>query len=85
MRIQFLMLFILATFAACSQKLDLGRGYKVEIFKNTGSWELAKAVMRENEKEIIRILKEKKVDINFQESSFKSTVLHLAIGNDKLL
>jgi hypothetical protein len=83
MRLQNLMLFTLCTFAACSQ--NRGPGYQFDLFKNTASWELAKAVEGEDKKKIIQILKEKNTDINLQEPKFGNTVLHLAIANDKLL
>lgn len=82
MQIQILMIFISCTFAACSQ--NLGPGYQFSLFKNTPSGELAKAVEREDEKKIIKILSDKNVDINFQESKYGNTILHLAIANDKL-
>ena len=83
MRIQILTIFIMCTFVACSQ--NRGPGYQFDLFKNTPSWELAKAVEREDENKIIKILRKQNVDINFQEPKYGSTVLHLAIGNDKLL
>ena len=77
------MLLIICTYTSCSQ--NLGPGYQFDLFKNTPTWKLAKAVKREDEKEIIKILREKDVDINFQEPIFGNTVLQLAIANDKLL
>ena len=80
---QILISCIIFSFAACSQ--NLGPGYQFDLFKNTPSWKLAKAVEREDEKEIMKILREQNVDINFQEPIYGNTVLHLAIANDKLM
>lgn len=83
MKVRILMFLISSTFVACSQ--NRGPGFQFDLFKNTPSWELAKAVKREDEKAIIKILKEKKVDIDLQEPEYGNTILHLAIANDKLL
>ena len=83
MKMQILMIFFISTYTACSQ--NRGPGYQFNLFKNTPSWELAKAVEREDEKGMIKILGKKNVDINLQEPEYRNTVLHLAIANDKLL
>ena len=78
-----IMIFFCYLNSGCSQ--NFGPGYSFELFKNTPNWELAKAVKNENEKEIIKLIKQKKVDINLQEPHFGNTLLLLAIGNDKLI
>lgn len=75
--------FIVCSYSSCSQ--NLGPGYQFDLFKNTNSWELAKAVEKEDIKEIEKILNAKNVDINFQEPIYNNTILQLAVGNDKLL
>lgn len=67
---------------SCSNSQDIG--YQSTIFKNSNSWELAKAVMLEDEIKMNELLASSKIDINYQEPVFHSTVLHLAIGNDKV-
>jgi ankyrin repeat protein len=83
MRILFLIFFLIYSSVSYSQ--NPGPGYQFDLFRNTASWKLAQAVEREDLQEIIKILKDKSVDINLQEPVFGSTVLHLAIGNDKLI
>ncbi len=53
------------------------RGY--DLFKNTPVWNLAKAVQDENIEEIKRILKEEKVNIDYQEETFGNTLLMLSV------
>src|SRR5690606_2027438 len=77
-----LLVFITLASFGCTQ--DAGPGYQFELFKNTTSWELAKAVEKEDEEKMLEILGDKKININFQERQFGNTILHLAVGNDKL-
>ena len=79
----FIIVSIIWTFSGCSQ--NLGPGYQFDLFKNTKNWDLAKAVERESSDEIVRLLKQGNTDINLQEPKFGTTLLHLAIGNDKLI
>jgi hypothetical protein len=79
MKTLILMMFITCAFSACSQ--NNGPGYLFDLFKNTASWKLAKAVQRKDQKEIEQILNEKKIDLNFQEPRFGKTILHFAFGN----
>jgi hypothetical protein len=78
----FLVIIILSSTMACSQ--NFGPGYQFELFKNTPNWELALAVKNEVTIGIRRLLKEGNFNINLQEPKFGVTLLHLAIGNDKL-
>jgi hypothetical protein len=84
MRKVFLPLFIIIIFSGCNQ--DYGPGYQFDLFKSTKNWELAKAVEKENAQQIQSIIGEdNSVNVNLQESLYGNTLLHLAIGNDKLL
>lgn len=62
-------------------------GYRFELLKDTPVWELAKAVKEENTDRIRELIQEKHLDVNYQErkSPVATTLLHLAVGNDKLL
>lgn len=77
------MTFLCYLNSGCSQ--DFGPGYSFELFRNTPNWDLAKAVKNENEKEIRKLIKERRLNIDLQESKFGNTLLLLAIGNDKLI
>lgn len=59
----------------------LGNDYR--LFQNTPAWELAKAVDDEDTIKIREILNNKKVDIDFRESKFGSTLLMLSIINSQ--
>lgn len=72
-------------FSSCSQNNTLGPGYSWELFKNTPTWDLAKAVAKQDTAEIYSIIKKGNANINFQEPKFKRTLLMLAVGNDKYL
>lgn len=84
MKKAFRLLFITIIISGCSQ--DYGPGYQFDLFKSTKNWELAKAVEKENALQIERIIKEdNSVNVNLQEPLYGNTLLHLTIGNDKLL
>ncbi|MBK9249762.1 MAG: ankyrin repeat domain-containing protein [Ignavibacteria bacterium] len=57
----------------------LGNDYR--LFQGTPVWNLAKAVQDENTSEIIRLVRDEKVNINFQESKYGQTLLMLSIVN----
>jgi len=59
----------------------LGNDYR--LFQNTPAWELAKAVDDEDTIKIREILNNKKVDIDFREPKFGSTLLMLSIINSQ--
>jgi ankyrin repeat protein len=59
----------------------LGNDYR--LFQNTAAWELAKAVDDEDTIKIKGILNDKKVDIDFKEPKFGSTLLMLSIINSQ--
>ncbi len=59
-------------------------GYKFEIFDNTPVAKLAKAVKIENLSDIKKFVLDDKLDINFQESKYGSTILQLAVINQKI-
>ncbi len=74
---------MLCSLSACSQ--NKGPGYGWDLFKNTPNWELAQALKQEDSSKIKELLKNSSININFQESVFGQTLLHLAIGNDELI
>jgi uncharacterized protein len=80
----FTVILLSIAFISCSHE-DLGPGYRWDLFKNTPGWELAQAVKKEDEATIHEILQSGKVNINFQEPKFGRTLLHLAVGNDRLI
>jgi len=82
MKLQTFIVFFVSTLTACSQ--NRGVGYQFELFQNTTCWKLAKAVDKEDLKEIKRILENKNININLQEPKYHTTILHLAISNDRL-
>lgn len=61
----------------------LGNDYR--LFQNTSAWELAKAVNNESNSEIIAEVSETKVNVDFQEPKFGSTLLMLSIKNSHYL
>lgn len=56
-----------------------GKDYR--LFQGTPIWNLAKAVQDENIEEINQIVKEEKVNIDYQEGKFGKTLLMLTVGN----
>ncbi len=78
-----LLIFIITGLLACSQ--NRGPGYQFELFKNTANWDLAKAAEKEDTLKMREILRTKQGDINLQEKKYGRTLLHLCIGNDKLI
>lgn len=81
----FIFLIVMHLFfkSSLAQVLD-GPAYKWELFKNTPVWDLAKAVAEEDTIAIYDLLKKDKSNINFQEPKFGSTLLILALRNDKI-
>lgn len=59
----------------------LGNDYR--LFQNTSAWELAKAVEDQDTVKIEEILNNKKINIDFQETKFGSTLLMLSIINNQ--
>ena len=57
-------------------------GADYDLFKNTPDWGLAKAVKVENIEEIKRIVREERVNIDFQEEKFGNTLLMLTVENN---
>ena len=53
------------------------------MFKNTPIWDLAKAVRDGNTSEIKRLVQIQKMDIDYQESKFGSTLLMLTVLNEQ--
>src|SRR5580658_10106732 len=74
--------FLLFLVIACSQ--DFGPGYRFELFRNTGNWQLAKAVDEQDTVRINALLKTGHLNIDLREPKFGRTLLLLAVGNDKL-
>ena len=59
----------------------LGNDYR--LFKNTPVWDLAIAVRDEKISEIQNILKSKKIDVDYREPKFGSTLLMLTVMNEQ--
>ncbi len=72
---------------ACDSEFFTPVGFKFTLMKNTPVWALAQAVKQEDVDEIKRLIQEEKVNVNYQEhqSRIHTTLLHLAVANDKLL
>ena len=82
----FIILFIISfEFANCQQISSIGPGYKFELFRNTPIYELAKAVVEEDTFKIKKFVVNDSMPINYQEPKFRTTVLTLAILNEKSL
>lgn len=88
MRKLIIFLLILSFFVSCNNretKIEkeklLGNDYR--LFQNTVAWELAKAVEDEDIPKIKEEITKKKVNINFQEPRFGSTLLMLTIRNSQ--
>jgi len=84
MKRKILSFLVLLNLAACAQK-NIPNSSDFELFKDSKSWPLAKAVANDDKSKIQQILSKKEVNINFREPYFGQTLLHLAIKNDKLL
>ena len=67
--------------------LNLGPGYRFDLFKDTPLGPLAQAVDREDTGTIRQLINKNNLDINFKEikSGYGVSLLFLAVGNDKLL
>ena len=77
---------IASIFSSCDIDWEESPGYRFGLFKDTPVWELAKAVKHEDTVEIRRLIKEKHLDVNYQiKPHWGTTLLMLAVGNDKLL
>lgn len=88
MRKQIIFLLILCFFVSCNNretKIETGKllGNDYRLFQNTAAWELAKAVEDEDTIKIKKEIIQKKININFQEPRFGSTLLMLAIRNSQ--
>ena len=75
-------------FASCNsreQTVDknklLGNDYR--LFQDTPVWDLAKAVRDANTSEIKRLVQSQKMDVDYQESKFGSTLLMLSVLNEQ--
>ena len=58
-------------------------GFDFKLFKGTSVWELAKAVEKEDVKQIEVILKDTSIKVDFHEAKFGNTLLMLAVANNK--
>lgn len=79
---------LLTVFLSCTDRdkiVDkntlLGRDYR--LFQNTPAWDLAKAVWDEDLVEITRLVREKKVNLNYQEPRFGMPLLMLTVLNEQ--
>lgn len=52
------------------------------LFQETPVWKLAKAVQDQKLSKIKRLVKEEKLDVDFQESKYGNTLLMLAVKNE---
>jgi ankyrin repeat protein len=78
--IQRISIFILMLSIYCSCKHYLP-GYNYKLFKDTPIYSLAKAVESDNLSEMIRLVKEEKMNVNYREPKFGNNILMLAIVN----
>jgi uncharacterized protein len=78
----FLFVFI---FFSCSAQTDKGKllGYDYRLFQDTPVWELAKAVRSNDSTTVTRILKDNKINLNYQEAKFGETLLMLTVKNQQ--
>ena len=60
------------------------KGNDYRLFQNTPAWELAKAVLDENESRINEILAKDPALVNYQEPKHGSTLLQLTVMNQQL-
>lgn len=88
MKIHYLIFAFLFQMTSCTsrdQKVDknklLGNDYR--LFQDTPAWNLAKAVEDENTELIKKIIKEGKVDVNYQEPRFGQPLIMLAVINEQ--
>lgn len=58
-------------------------GFDYKLFKNTPVWELAKAVEKEDTNQIVIILKDTTLKIDYHERKFGNTLLMLAVASNK--
>lgn len=81
----FAFLFLMSSCTSREQKVDksklLGNDYR--LFQDTPAWNLAKAVEDENTELIKKIIKEGKVDVNYQEPRFGKPLIMLAVINEQ--
>lgn len=89
-RMKKVMLYILLFILVCCNKIDrdkkvdksklLGDDYR--LFQDTPAWELAKAVQDNDVDKVDEEVKKNPKIINYQESKYGNTLLHLSIFND---
>lgn len=70
------------TINSCGFNLEQ-KQYNFDNFKETPLWELAQAVRDDNPNEVIKITKNKKLQIDLKDPIYEQTLLVLAIENDK--
>jgi len=76
-------ILLLINIISCGQHNDFGPGYQFSLFESTPIRELAYAVEQEDSAKILNLIKTGKYDINFIEPKYHTTLLWLAVGNDK--
>ncbi len=69
---------------SCQNNSSLGKGYGFNLFDNTPVSKLAEAVESENILDIEKYVLKDKLPIDFQDSSFGSTLLKLALIRSKI-
>lgn len=77
-----LILIVLIFFTSCAANVEQEK-YNFENFRETPLWALAQAVKANQAKDIKRILKSKKLNIDFKDSKYEQTLLALSIQNKK--
>jgi len=78
----FYLLGCIALWCSCNTNNYLP-GFDFKLFNGTPVWELAKAVEKEDVKQIELILKNPAVKVDFHEPKFGNTLLMLAVANNK--
>jgi len=76
-------IIIIVFLTACQGAGNNRLGKDFGLFQETPVWELAKAVRAEDVAEIKRIVAERQQKVDYQEPKFGSTLLMLAVLNEK--
>jgi hypothetical protein len=82
MRKLFFIISVLVVWCSCNTSNHLP-GFDFKLFKGTPIYELAKAVEKEDLKQIEIILRDTTMKVDFHEPKFGNTLLMLAVANNK--
>lgn len=77
-----ILIVLFSCFCSCQTESSMPV-YRFSNFKDTPVWELAKAIQDNDIKEVKRICRSSKFDLNFEDPIYKMTLLSLTIANDK--